>query len=166
MSNEFRHISPGGYLHSVLADQIDEMGRHPVSQSLARLYYALAPVERCCAAFEAGDAGPDRVTEGLVRHWKTVRSAVTEIGRLLPVGVTQEEQEDDEWFPLHTAPVNETVLVWCERFQEVVTARNYDGEGWKTWGVNGVFSCRPTHWRHLPKPPSGRIKGAGKGEMS
>lgn len=54
------------------------------------------------------------------------------------------------WKAIETAPFDRMVLVDCERFETVCEAIQYRWEGWKTFGVNGAFECRPTAWREKP----------------
>lgn len=58
------------------------------------------------------------------------------------------------WMPMDSAPFDRTVLVDCERFDEVCEAIQYrthhtPGE-WTTFGPNGAFACRPRAWREKP----------------
>lgn len=54
---------------------------------------------------------------------------------------------------LDAAPYDKTVLVDCERFQQVVEAIRYRKSGWWcTFSVNGVRECRPIAWMNkLPR---------------
>jgi hypothetical protein len=85
MSGEFRWVSGGAYLHSVLVNiAVDsEPGTHEVSRALHKLYAACAPIERACAWVEACDSSPPHIRIELMRHGHDLKAACHEVLRLI-----------------------------------------------------------------------------------
>lgn len=86
--------------------------------------------------------------------------------------------KEEEWQPIETAPVNESVLVYLPNWEyyghAVYKAMLVDmgtGRRWMTtaWGCGRDLSADviPTHWTRLPEPPVGHVLEArcscGKG---
>ena len=81
MSYEFRETD-GFYFWQRLESAATIEGEHEVTKALARIYAALAPLEKDCAAYEASDSNWDRPCRGAMRHLRSIEDAVTGLRQL------------------------------------------------------------------------------------
>lgn len=58
------------------------------------------------------------------------------------------------WQPIATSTKETDVLVFDEKWQQCVVARNDARWGWRS--VPGQYGVRPTHWMPLPEPPKAK----------
>ena len=78
MSGEFRELSGCSFLWRAL-EEWGEDGNHEVSKALARLYEAVAPVEKACAWAEACESGPGYPYLELLKNIDDMEKAVREL---------------------------------------------------------------------------------------
>ena len=57
------------------------------------------------------------------------------------------------WLPIETAPMDGTDILGWFPGARCPHGMSFDRR-WKAWhSIPGRYTCRPTHWQPLPKPP-------------
>ena len=68
--------------------------------------------------------------------------------------------EEYGWQPIDTAPKSSRVLVYCDGFiaigQTYLVTILFDGPSRTEWRDSDDGILYPTHWRHLPLPPTAK----------
>lgn len=82
MSGEFRETH-GSYFHEQLRHAVEEHeGTHKVTRALNAVYAAVAPIEKACAWFEAGDCGASEPALALLDQIGPLKESVRALERL------------------------------------------------------------------------------------
>lgn len=62
-----------------------------------------------------------------------------------------------DWRDISSAPrTSKAILLWCPERQNIYEAcwdHRYEG-GWILFGGGNLLTQEPTHWMHLPAPPT------------
>jgi len=106
----------------------------------------------------------------LTRRWGTFEDRIESLARAFAA-----EREDDEWQPIETAPINESVLIWLPQWEHygpgiyrAILVDMGTGQHWHTtaWSCGRDLSPGdwPELWMPLPKPPVMRLPGAVPGK--
>jgi hypothetical protein len=73
--------------------------------------------------------------------------------------MTTTHASEDGWMPIASAPEGIDILVYCyDTDEQFVAFSDASLDGVFNYAHiphdGGYIGCMPTHWQHLPKPPS------------
>ena len=96
----------------------------------------------------------EAIEAALLHHERTGSECTSALRHFFAAAIEKDRAE--RWLPIETAPKNGTRILLAGRWKwEGVNPARWIGAPHNGWHKDdGCYFDQPTHWRHLPSPPS------------